>query len=59
MNILNITDNNIVGVIDVFDSFGNKWYEVDHLAQEMVFDSIKNTNINDPNKIDDTPFLLK
>jgi hypothetical protein len=28
---------------------GNKWYEVDYLGQEMVFDSIKNTNTNDPN----------
>jgi hypothetical protein len=25
----------------------------------MVFDTIKNTNINDPNKIDDTPYLLR
>ena len=25
----------------------------------MAFDSIKNTNINDPNKMDNTPYLLK
>lgn len=56
---INIQDNNIIKILDVTDSDGNVWYEVDHLAQEMVFDSIKNTNINDPNKIDDTPFLLK
>ena len=56
---INIQANNIIKILDVTDSDGNIWYEVDHLAQEMVFDSIKNTNINDPNKIDDTPFLLK
>ena len=56
---INIQANNIIKILDVTDSDGNVWYEVDHLGQEMVFDSIKNTNINDPNKIDDTPFLLK
>ena len=57
---VNITDNNIVSVIDVFDSLGNKWYEVDYLAQEMVMDSLKNTNPNDPNYFNDTqvPYLL-
>ena len=56
---INIQANNIVKILDITDSDGNVWYEVDHLGQEMVFDSIKNTNINDPNKIDNTPFLLK
>jgi len=56
---INIQANNIIKILDITDSDGNIWYEVDHLAQEMVFDSIKNTNINDPNKIDNTPFLLK
>jgi hypothetical protein len=56
---INIQANNIVKILDITDSDGNIWYEVDHLGQEMVFDSVKNTNINDPNKIDDTPFLLK
>jgi hypothetical protein len=51
--------NNIVKILDVIDSQGNNWYEVDHLGQEMVLDSIKNTNINDPNKSDNTPYLLK
>jgi hypothetical protein len=56
---VDIQNKNIIKILDIFDSDGNKWYEVDHLAQEMVLDSIKNTNINDPNKIDNTPFLLK
>ena len=56
---ININTPNFLKILDITDSDGNIWYEVDHLGQEMVFDSIKNTNINDPNKIDNTPFLLK
>jgi hypothetical protein len=58
--IINGTD--IAGVIDIVDSNGNIWYEVDHLAQELVFDGIKNTNINDPNNYqnsNDTPYILQ
>ena len=57
-----INGTNIAGVIDIVDSDGNTWYEVDHLAQELVFDGIKNTNINDPNNYqnsDDTPYILQ
>jgi len=56
---INIQDNNIIKILDVTDSDGNIWYEVDHLAQEMIFDSIKNTNINDPNNLYKTTSLLK
>lgn len=57
-----ISTTNIAGIIDCFDSDGNQWYEVDHLAQDMIYDSIKNTNINDPNNYqnsDDAPYILK
>lgn len=57
-----ISTTNIAGIIDCFDSDGNEWYEVDHLAQDMVYDSIKNTNVNDPNNYqnsDDAPYILK
>jgi hypothetical protein len=56
-----INDSNIAEIVDIFDSEGNKWYEVDYLGQELVFDSIKNTNINDPNNSNglDTPYILK
>jgi len=56
-----ISARNLVGILDCFDSEGNQWYEVDYLGQEMIFDSIKNTNINDPNfsQDSDTPYLLK
>ena len=57
-----INSSNIVGILDIVDSDGNIWYEVDYLAQDTVFDSIKNTNTNDPNLSQyqgDTPFLLQ
>ena len=56
---ININTPNFLKILDITDSDGNLWYEVDHLGQEMAFDSIKNTNINDPNKMDNTPYLLK
>lgn len=58
-NTISLTGDNIIKILDIIDSDGNKWYEVDHLGQEMVLDSIKNTNINDPNVNGDTPYLLR
>ena len=56
---INLQANSIIKILDITDSDGNKWYEVDHLGQEMVLDTIKNTNINDPNVNGDTPYLLR
>ena len=52
---------NIIGVLDCIDIDGNEWYEVPNLAQENVFDSIRNTNTNDPNYSIDTevPYILE
>ena len=57
-----INDSSIVGILDCTDSDGNVWYEVDYLAQDVVFDPIRNTNTNDPNFSDDAtdaPYLLR
>ena len=56
-----LTGTDIIGILDVVDSNGNVWYEVDYLAQDAVYDSIKNNNLNDPNfsSATDTPYLLK
>jgi hypothetical protein len=59
---VDLNDSRIIGVLDVFDSNGNQWYEVDHLGQEMVYTSVKNTNPNDPNYYinqGNAPYLLK
>jgi hypothetical protein len=60
-NYIDINDNNIIGILDVFDSNGNQWYEVDNLAQDAIFDTITNTAPNDPNfsSFTDTPNLLR
>ena len=63
-DVRNINASNIIGILDVFDSEGNEWYEVPNLAQENVFDTIRNTNTNDPNVPDDgegndSPYLLQ
>ncbi len=51
----------IIGILDVYDSDINEWYEVPNLAQESIFDTIRNTSFNDPNYSDDTevPYLLR
>jgi len=58
---VNINASNIANIIDIFDSNNEEWYEVDYLGQELVFDGVKNDNINDPNNADDldTPYVLK
>lgn len=56
---VNLPTNNIIKILDIVDSDGNIWYEVDHLGQEMVLDSLKNTNVNDPNSTKDVPYLLR
>jgi len=58
-NTINLEANNFLKILDITDSDGNKWYEVDNLGQEMVLDSVKNTNLNDPNSGTNTPYLLR
>ena len=54
-----LSGTNIIKILDIFDSDNNQWYEVDYLGQETVFNSIKNTNVNDPNSGKDVPYLLR
>jgi hypothetical protein len=57
-----LSAENIVGILDVVDSDGNSWYEVDYLAQDAIYTGIKNTNPNDPNRSSgnaDTPYVLQ
>ena len=57
-----INAENIVGILDIIDEDGNTWYEVPYLAEEMVYDSIRNSNPNTPNAFLDageSPYLLQ
>jgi hypothetical protein len=59
---IDISADNIIGILDITDSDGNIWYEVDYLAQETIYKPIKNTNTNDPNAYlnnGDAPYILK
>ena len=56
---IELYENSFLKILDIVDSDGNKWYEVDHLGQEMVLDPIKNTNINDPNSGTGASYLLR
>ena len=60
-NTINITNGNIIKILDITDSDGKKYHEVDHLGQEMIYEKINNTNANDPNNVQDVgevPYLL-
>jgi hypothetical protein len=50
-----LASNNITEVISVVDSEGNEYFEVDFLAQDMVFKEIANTNYTN----DNVPSILK
>jgi hypothetical protein len=61
-NTIELNDSNIIGILDCVDTNSNIWYEVDYLAQDTVYKSIRNTNTNDPNLSQysgDTPYLLQ
>ena len=58
-----INDLNIIQIVDITDSDGNLWTEVPYLAQETVYNPIKNKNPfgPDPNAEGDAsevPFIL-
>jgi hypothetical protein len=47
--------DNVSEIISVFDSEGREYYEVDYLAQDMIFKEIENPNF----KNDNVPSLIK
>ena len=42
-----LVENNIIDIVDVRDSNGNKWYHVPYLAQEMVFSDYATSDTTD------------
>ena len=55
-------NKNLLEIISVTDSDGNKWYEVDYLAKDTVFTDMENTVKNDDTLYtysDQAPYLLK
>jgi hypothetical protein len=59
---IDLSETNVIQIIDVRDENGNKYYEVPYLGQEMVFVEEKNTLSNDPELFqfrDTVPYILK
>jgi len=57
-----IPDNQFGGILNVSDGNGNRYSEVNYLAQDLVFIDIKNTNIYDPNNFQnkgEVPYILQ
>lgn len=53
---INIPGSSIAHIIDVKDSDGNNWYEVDYLGQDLIYKSRFNVNHSDPNE--DSSYIL-
>jgi hypothetical protein len=57
-----LDETNVINIFDVYDSDGNRWYETDYLAQDLVSIDVENIYKNDtvlsPYR-DTTPFLMK
>ena len=59
---LELAETNVVGIMDMYDSDGNRWYETEYLAQDMVPIDSENIFKNDmvmSKYRDTTPFLIK
>ena len=52
---ITLSTPNISEIISVFDTEGNQYYEVEYLAQDLIFKEIANTNY----KNDNVPSILK
>ena len=59
---INVSDTDIIEIVDVTDSDNNPWTEVPNLAQDTVFETVSNTTYTDPYLTqynDSVPYLLK
>ena len=59
---LELQESKIIEILSIKDTDGNEWFEVPYLAQNTLFDSVKNSATYDPelNQYSaETPYLLK
>ncbi len=57
-----LSNSNIIEIISVTDSDNNKWYEVDSLARDTIYEDMENNSTNDPTSVinrDTAPYVLK
>jgi len=59
---ISLSENNVIDIIDVKDSDNNRWYEVDYLAQDLVFTETENTEFTNDSYVQyssEVPKLIK
>lgn len=44
---ISLPENNVIDILDVRDTDNNRWYQVDYLAQDLIFIEEENVNTND------------
>jgi len=57
-----IEDTNIIEILSVVDSNGNRWYEVPYLAQDFILNPVQNTALNYPElyqEANQVPYILE
>jgi hypothetical protein len=52
---INLANKNVLQIISCTDSYGDSWEEVDYLVQDVIFEGVKNFNVDSEN----VPYLLK
>ena len=59
---IKLSNEDVIEILSCTDSDGNKWYEVDSLARDTIFDEMENNTDNDPVAAVDgqtAPYILK
>ncbi len=52
---VNLSDTNVLQILNITDSDGNTWYEVPYLAQSTIYDKLSNATYS----TDQVPYLLQ
>jgi len=61
-SIQTINDSNIIEILNVYDSSGNRWYEVPYLAQDYILNAVDNIAANYPalyQEANQVPYILE
>ena len=61
-DMVTLGNKNVLEIISVIDSDQNKWYQVESLAQDLVYEEVRNDAEFDPNLAaynDTTPYMIK
>ena len=59
---IQLDSTKVIGILDIKDDAGNKWYEVPYLAQDNIFEDVVNNWAADPEMSAynyDAPYILK